>query len=76
MDSYTFENFEELHSRLSRCLNCCNGDYMSYHCPLCPVTKYKPKKKRSVETHLQVHWNTRIQGKNGNFDIYNFNEAF
>ncbi|XP_063420506.1 uncharacterized protein LOC134705715 [Mytilus trossulus] len=69
MDEFTFTSFDHLESKLEKCDDCCNGDYMSFHCPLCPVSKYKPRKKAKLQQHLAVHWNTRIQGNNDSYSV-------
>lgn len=63
------DSFESLKDGLIQCQDCCNGDYKSYHCILCPIDKFKPTRMRKVENHLQVHWKTRVQGSNGKFSL-------
>ena len=62
-----YSTFEELCSELKRCSDCCSGDYLSIHCPLCPVWKYKPRQLSKVRKHLTVHWQTGVQGHNGKY---------
>lgn len=61
-----YRSFEELLELTRRCVECCAGDYLSYHCPLCPVSKYKPRQVSKVKRHLEVHWRTRLETKEGN----------
>lgn len=65
-----YHSLDHLKSQIVQCNECCNGGYMSYHCPLCPVWKYKPRNKGKVEDHMMVHWKTGVEGPNGN-DILN-----
>lgn len=62
MKTGVYESIENLNSELERCNDCCSGDYLSYHCPLCPVWKYKPRQKSKLLQHLLVHWRTAVQG--------------
>ena len=57
--------YEELTEKLERCRDCCRGDYMSYHCPLCPLLMYKPRSVSKVKSHLEVHWKTGLRTKDG-----------
>ncbi|XP_076333448.1 uncharacterized protein LOC143237770 [Tachypleus tridentatus] len=64
-----FSSLHELETLLQRCFNCCKGDCKSYHCPLCPASKFKPTKIVKVKSHLRVHWKTRVSGTNGLYSI-------
>ena len=70
-----YTTLEELHAELKRCENCCNGDYLSIHCPLCPVWKYKPRQTSKVKKNLLVHWQTGVKGQDGKYIMYIFIES-
>lgn len=64
-ESFVFKDIDRLEAQLKRCTDCCNGDYSSYHCPLCPITQYKPRQISKVKLHLHVHWKAGVIGNNG-----------
>ena len=69
-----YGSLECIIATLRRCTDCHNGDYTSYHCPLCPVWQYKPRQLYKVKKHLEVHWKTAVKGRNGkehnDFQLY------
>lgn len=57
-----FKTVDDLYGRITTCNDCCEGDYKSFHCPLCEVDHFKPTRRAAVMKHLFLsHWQTRIQ---------------
>lgn len=65
----TYRSLPSMYDDLQRCNDCCKGDYMSYHCPLCTMAKYKPKSLSKVKKHLAVHWDARVAASNGLYTV-------
>lgn len=64
---------EELISYVERCNDCCRGDYTSFHCPLCPPSRFKTTRQKKVQNHLRaVHWKSRVDGQCAMLRIHSF----